>query len=30
MRRVREWMAGGPPPHGLPSRQPTSTREVRS
>src|SRR6266851_5239736 len=29
MRRVREWMAGGPPPHGLPSRQPTSKREAR-
>jgi hypothetical protein len=30
MRRVREWMAGGPPPPGLPSRQATSKHEVRS
>src|SRR6266478_1627521 len=29
MRRVREWMAGGPPPHGLPSlRQPPTARAV--
>src|SRR6266481_9248179 len=29
MRRVREWMAGGPSPHGLPSlRQPPTARAV--